>query len=366
MLSFGKNKDNQTVKNSRYNQVSVADEEIADVLLTEQNEAPLAAALVEPESNKGDDLIYELVVEPKSTATNEEALSENVNLNEQIEKLYREYEAINQQLEKSLVASQELTKQLEASKKVVKTSYMAVAVAGLAVLLAVGGIVVEINLQRDVTDLQNSIAALTGQVAVVKKEAVLKNQEMDKRVAQLNTKVEQIFAADNLENVLQVTRELRKQVSALASKNLAMMNIRNAADQPKEISLPSLKLSAEQLQTPQKLAANQATEKSFATDAVKLAQGDKLASANNGEHSDADGNWTVVFATLKNKKLAATTENKLKKAGIAVEIKEIKAKKHVWYRLEGKTFTNQQEAQTHAEQVRQTLGIKSAALIRTR
>lgn len=319
MVSFGKNKDDKAAEKLRYRYepTSVADKEIADVLLTGQNEPPLVAALVESDAdNKGDDVIYELVVEDEKdngNFANESANepSEAANLNEQVARLCHEYEVINQQLEKSLVASNDLTRQLEKSKKVVTASYVALGVAGLACLLGVGAIMTGISMQRDVDDLKSSLVTLTNQTTAAKQELTLKNQNLDGQIAQLHGKVDKVFADNNLESVLQVTQELKKQVNALANKNLAIMSSHNHSEKPQlkesKVSLPSLKLDS---------GAETATDKK-----------------------------QLLEKTAQNAKLPAFDD---------VEAIPAKQKKYRWHQSLGKKLKRQQKTQKHAEHVEKT------------
>lgn len=332
MVSFGKNKDEQATEKQkyRYEQTSVPDKEIADVLLTENNEPPLVAALAEPDGHED---IYELVVEEAKDNSNSASESEFANesletasLNEQVATLCREYEAINQQLEKSLIISNELAKQLEKSKKVVAAGYIALGIAGFACLLGVGAVVAGVSMERDVNDLRNSLAALANQTTVIKEQSTLKNQAIAGQIAQLNGKVDKIFASDNLNSVLQVTQELKKQVNALANKNLAIMN-----HQPKEskISLPSLKLNS-----------------------------DTQSAAVNNQQADKTAPATKVDETQK----------KAQDANPAVldDIETIpaKQKKHHWYQRLSKKFKRQQKAPKHAEHIDKTSKRPAPALPR--
>lgn len=364
MVSFGKNKDDKAVKKHRYRYdlPSEKEAEIADVLLTEQDEAPLAAALVEPVHSKDDEPIYELVLEEKTAAGNEAPSSATTSLNEQVEKLCREYEAVNQQLEKSLLASNELSKQLENSKKVVAASYIALSVAGLALLAGIGAVVMGINMQREAVDLRNSVAALNSQALVEKKQTALTNEKINAQIVELNDKVDKIFAVDNLDNVLQVTRELRKQVHALADKNLALMSNTQSrpvteAAKPDKMVQPALKADAgPALSRDKKSAVNQPVDEPVAakTETIKKTPEDKPQPDKN---ADSNAHWTVIVGTFKDKNLAKETVGKFKKAGLGVEIEQIKQKKQVWHRVVSKKFASKQDAQNYAEQMEKTLGI---------
>jgi hypothetical protein len=370
MVRFGKKDDKATkTQRYRYDLSSVADQEITDVLLTQKEEAPLAAALLESEMGKGDEVIYELVVEDKNTAEKESP--DTVGLSEQVEKLCREYEAINQQLAQSLVAANELSQQLEKSKKVVAASYVALAGAGLAFLVGIAAVVVGISMQRDVADLTNSVSALAAQTAVVKKDSTLTTKDMNARIAQLDEKVDKIFAMDNLDTVLQVTRELRKQVNALAHKNLAMMNLHDETTKAHKILLPSFKLNAEKpLQSDKKLSDTQRVDKSVLTtaqpDAAKKAQDDKLASVSNVANDAGNANWMVAFGTFKDSVLAKEAAHKFEKAGVLVDIIQLKNRKHPRYRVVSKAFKNKLDALNHADYIEKTLGFHSAVLTKTR
>ena len=259
MVSFRKNKDDKPTEKSRYHYdlPPKGNGEISDVLLTEEKEPPLVAALVETDNSKDDDVIYELVVDEKensldfqATDTSSEPSSaeilETQDLNDQVAKLCSEYAGINQQLEKSLTSSNELSRQLEKSRKVVTASYVALGIAGLACLLGIGTFVTTINMQRDVDDLKEMLATENAKIVTLKQEAIEKDKATDGQIVLLNEKVDKIFASNDLESVLQVTQELKKQVNALASKNLAAMenqsHLENHPPRESKVSLPSLKV----------------------------------------------------------------------------------------------------------------------------
>lgn len=307
MVSFGKNKDDKGTEKPRYRYdlPPEGSEGITDVLLTEEQAPPLVAALVEADSSKDDEVIYELVIDVKENSSDSPAADtppnqasnevlETPDLNAQVTKLCNEYAAINQQLEKSLMASNDLTKQLEKSKKVVTASYVALGVAGLACLLGIGTFVTGINMQRDVEDLKEMLATENTKILTLKQEAASKNQTLDGQIVQMNEKVDKIFASNDLGSVLQVTQELKKQVSALASKNLAAMASRNHQENhpPKEskISLPSLKVkSAEEPVSDKKTPANQS-----AKEPVPVAKTDTEKKSQNAKPSATDDETAAV------------------------------------------------------------------------
>lgn len=257
MVIFGKNQDSKAGRKHgyQYDMSLMADDVFVDVLLTERNAIPVKTKFWESETNKEDEVIYELVEEDKNTVPDETLeptdFTEPANLNEQVEKLCREYESINRQLEKSLIASDDLSKQLEKSKKGMAAGYIAMLIAGLAFLASAGAIVVVINMQRDLTDLKNSVAALVSQTAIVKTDTAMKIKEIDGQIAQLNDKIDKVFAVDNVNNVLQVTKELKKQVHDLASKKVALIDggsqPADGAAKPDKISLPSLEVGTKEL-----------------------------------------------------------------------------------------------------------------------
>lgn len=341
MVSFEKDKEEQITETYKYRYEPPPvedDEEIADVLLTESDEAPLVAALVEPDTHKDDEIIYELVVEEEkanvdaatdslktdsasSAATgsavessgtiSDSAYPENeameaASLNAQVTRLCQEYAAINQQLEKSLTASNELAKQLEKSKKLVAASYVALGIAGFSCLLGIGSVVAGVSMERDVNDLRSSLAALTNQVTVAKEESTLKNQAFNSQVTQLNEKVDKIFASDNLDSVLQVTQELKKQVNALANKNLAIMAGQRHSTPPQpKVSLPSLKVNAD---APP--AADKKPQPDKPVPAVKTE--DTPKKAEDAKHSAAD-NVEVVPLKQKIRRWRQNVSKKLKR-----------------------------------------------------
>lgn len=268
MVSFGKNKDDKMAEKSRYRseQDTAAAEEIADVLLTEKDDSPVVdpdVGSVAEDFDEFEDEEKMLGAEAETKLENES--SESASLNEQVKKLCYEYEAINQQLEKSLVASHDLTKQLENSKKAGSSGYIALGIAVLACLLAVGAIVTNINMQRDVDDLREVLATEQAKILTLKQEAATKDKVIAEQMVLLNEKVEKIFASNNLESVLQVTQELKKQVSALANKNLAAMTRHSQMEShptsESKVSLPSLKV-----ETPAKFVIEKAVSPPQATE----------------------------------------------------------------------------------------------------
>lgn len=265
MVSFGKNKDGKPAEKSRYRH-----DETADILLGENNNSPLFTAFAESDISKENTMMDNTVIKEVSSAQKTaETPSEVANLNEQVTKLCQEYATVNQQLEKSLWASENLSQQLEKSKKVVNSSYITLGIAGLACLLGIGTFIAGMSMQRDVDDLKQMLAAENAKIITFKQEAATKDKALDGQIALLNQKVDKIFAADNLDSVLQVTQELKKQVHALANKNLAAMAAQNHTDNHSKVSLPSLKAKpVEEVAFTKKTLDNPVAEKTIpATDA---------------------------------------------------------------------------------------------------
>jgi cell division protein FtsN len=470
MVSFGKGKDEKAGKKHRYDFDPVANDEIVDILLTEENhevsEPPLAAALIEPENSQDEEFIYDLVVkennlpsaqsepvtepelatkaepefesqpeteaelefesqpeaepeaefepetisEPEITDNRESTPEPQVtdelqlphSLAEQVANLSREYETINKQLEKSLLATHELTQQLAQSKNLSASHYLAMGVTSLAFLIAFGAVVASVNMERDVSDLKSSLNGLIAQTAAEKKQLAAKNKEIDNQIAQLNGKVNSIFAADNLDNVLQVTQELKKQVNALANKNLAILsnshnhlnNQTPKTDKAEKASLLALKSRDEgqpiakkdSLATPALLAAKSPlpsnaepektqpvkTESAKAeidnkpsetpkTDKIKAEEKPETTKPTDTEASKPE-HWALAFGTFRDKNLAQIAASKLKNSGVSVEVVEVKRKKIVFYRVVSKSFKSKKEARHHAAQVKKELGLYSAVV----
>jgi cell division protein FtsN len=342
MANFGQNKDDMAVNKHKNNTTSEINPEIAD-------EPSLDANLPDSE----EEVIYDLVAKNKN-ASNETLLAKN--LAEQVANLCQEYESINEKLEKSLLASEHLIKQLAQAKKHTG-NYTALIIAGVAVLIGAGAALAAIDMQRDVADLKSSLASLTQQLVLEKQQADAKSKDIDSKIAQLTDRADKVFSAENMDNVLQVTKELRKQMRALAGKNLSALNARNqfgeASNKPK-ISLPSLNLDAKELLQ----SKNDKSVPIAKVDAAKKAQDVKLAAVN----VEGQGNWIVTFGSFKDKTFAKNTADKLTTAGIPVEITQVKLKKQMGYRVMSRTFKNKPEAQNHADYVKKTLHINSVVL----
>lgn len=202
--------------------------------------------------NTEEEVIYDLVLKNKNTSTNDE-LQLTEALLEQVQKLCEQYESVNEKLEQSLISSDALNKQLEQSKKT-PPNHTALAIACTALLISVGTVFTVFDMQRDVTDFKTLLNSLTKQEVLEKKQTTLKIQELNKKIIQLSERVDKVFTIDNMDNVLQITRELRKQVNELANKKLSSLHSNHAPNQAREIILPSLKLTDEQIKAAQQLS----------------------------------------------------------------------------------------------------------------
>jgi len=173
-------------------------EEIADVLLKDSQ----SAAVSHPDED-----IYDLVDEAHPV---HEHPTENETLSEQVGHLCREYKTINLQLENSLAASDKLQKQLESTKKPGGIVYLTLTIAALALVGVAAVAAIGWQMQQKIANVQSSTLMA--------------------RLNQVDEKVNKIFEAENADDVLQVTRALKQQVSDLADKNQTL------ADAMEEIS----------------------------------------------------------------------------------------------------------------------------------
>jgi len=176
--------------------------EIADVLLEDSQ----STAVSHPDED-----IYDLIDEAHPV---HEHPTENETLSEQVGHLCREYKTINLQLENSLAASDKLQKQLEKSKKNSGIVYLTLTIAGLALV----GVA--------------AVAAIGWQMQ--QKLAKVESSTLMARLNQVDEKVNKIFKAENAEDVLQVTRALKEQVSDLADKNQTLTDAMEEISEPEE------------------------------------------------------------------------------------------------------------------------------------
>jgi hypothetical protein len=309
MASSGKNKNNPSPDNNTTDSTAAP---------SDDNQAA---------AEHDSEVIYELVAKAKNNPNSEQASVEN--LISQVERLCQEYAAVNEKLEHSLQTTHRLSQQLEQTQKT-KPAYLPLAVGGAAILIAIAALIFAVNIQRDVADAKKSLTALTDQMVADKNQTALKLNQMDGRLTQMTERVDSVFTADNLDNVLQITRELRQQINALANKKL--LNLHPELATPK-INLPSATL------TPEQLADKEAEKK---------ARQAKLAAA----HQAETGDWRATFLSLKDKATATARTNRLKSLGLQIDLTEAKLKKQLYYRIVSRSFKSREEAQSYAAQVK--------------
>jgi hypothetical protein len=175
-------------------------DEINDVLLEKRARTTAAQRATTDEE------IYELAAEDEiSDATHPHS---GDSLSEQVDQLCREYAAINLQLQNSLAASTKLNTQLENAQQGKASSHLALFVAALALV----GVAAIAAIGWEVYDKLTQVDTL---LATLQKQSADASQ-VTARLDAVDEKVSRIFAAENVDGVLQVTRALKAQVDKLA------------------------------------------------------------------------------------------------------------------------------------------------------
>ncbi len=179
-------------------------DEINDVLLEKR-------AKMSAQQAPHDEEIYELAAEDEIS----DAAHQSDSLSEQVDQLCREYAAINLQLQNSLAVSTKLNKQLENAKKRSASSHLALFIAALALIgvAAIAGIGWQ---------MQDKLAQVDMLLATLQKQSA-DASHVNARLDAVDEKVSRIFAAENVDGVLQVTRALKAQVDKLADSNNSVL-----------------------------------------------------------------------------------------------------------------------------------------------
>jgi len=317
-------------------------DEITDVLLIKEN--------IPPNLNKEDedDVVYELVED--LNANTKEDYETHASYAEQIEQLQQNQASMALDLEDAFAASDELARQLRKEKQTKRssvTSYVALTIAGLGLIIGVAVAFFSGSLQREVTQLTAAIERLE-----VHKHEGDEIKYLHARLDDLAIKIDSLLV---------------KKVETPAE------NKPNESE-PKPVSLTADdKIAAKPKKSPQKIIKETATDKKVVpkkADEKKTEKSSKLAvppvlDANALKKKPVDAKpklkkeWAVALGSYKNVSTATRNARKYQQQGVPTTVIKVNAQGQVWHRLLTKAFSSQQEAAHYASKVKVKLKIES-------
>lgn len=176
-------------KNNREQDNQHPEEEITDVLLMDENDIP--------QKEKVDDVIYELVVEDKEAAADAAMTSDadKNNSSAEITSLKQSHNTMKQQMEKMVATSDKLAKELirqRRSKQASITSYVALSMAGLALIIGLAAALFIANLHSDIKNHTDSIATLENHKHLASTNAPVDAEGINARIDELSTKFDML------------------------------------------------------------------------------------------------------------------------------------------------------------------------------
>jgi hypothetical protein len=342
MEDFAKNKtDNKQTTSKK--------EPITDVRLTKEH----------------NNVVYDLIEETDNNTTVDAS-----SLNEKIERLQHTQKSIALQLDDVVITVDKLTRQLKKEKQTRRasvTSYVALIMAGLALII---GLVVAFfvgSLQRDVNQLTAAVKQLEG----------LQTSSVDS----------QYIHAHRDDLALKIDSDLTKK-EAIATTTVSANKLNNLADQSvdnKIVATPTPKFLTEatqltsapnqksSLQNDAKLitAANQPSEKiltSKTSETLPITSKSQHSSGLSKKKSIINPpikkNWNVSIGSYRNVHTATKNANQYRKAGIPTTIVKVNRQGYVWHRLLTKSLRSKYQATLYAEQVKRKLNIDSVLVIK--
>ncbi len=320
---------------------SEKNDEITDVLLIKEDDSP--------DLNKDDkDIVYTLVENQKpSTEENSET---QMSYAEKIAQLQQVQDSMGLDLEDAFAASDELARELRKVKQTKKpsvTSYIALTIAGLALIITTIAALFLGSLQSDVTQLTTAIENLETR----------KHEEEDvkyihARLDDLVIKTDRILA-EKVDNALQnkPTEPDPKPVSSITNDEIV--------DKQKKDPLKTV-INTE---TDKKVISNK-VDKEKTTSLSKSSPPVVLKRPVSKNKSvtpkpKVKKEWAVALGSYKNASTAKKNAHKYQQQGIPTTVIKVNTQGQVWHRLLTKAFASQQEATRYTAEVKRKLKIES-------
>ncbi len=316
--------------------------EITDVLLIKEK--------VSPNSDKEneEDVVYELV-ENKNTRTKKVAETQT-SYAEQIAQLQQTQASMALDLEDAFAASDELARELRKVKQTKKssvTSYVALIIAGLALIIATIAAFFLGSLQSDITQLTTTIENLETR----------KHEEED--VKYLHARLDDLVIKTDRLLTEKVNSASQNKPNESESKPASLIADDNVIVKPKN-NLPK---TIKEIKTDKKAVQKKVDEKKNeklnkpATPPVLEPKVSKNKSV--VPKPKVKKEWTVALGSYKNASTAKKNARKYQQQGIPTTVIKVNAQGQVWHRLLTKAFASQQEATRYTAEVKRKLKIES-------
>ncbi len=352
-------------KTTAKNQARTKEDEIKNVLLIkEQRET-------NESTGNDEDIVYELV---------ENESINNESLYEQIKQLQQNQESMAEQLNDAFAASNKLARQLKKERQVRRasmTSYVALTMASLALIIGIAAAFFTGSLQSEMTKLKNTIATLKNHQHQEKNITAVDAKYIHARIDDLAIKLDKSLV-ENV-NVQEIIPSKKPQDNLIKQLDLLTTN-----DKPE---IKNEKPSTSNLSTTSELKPPVLTnllskEKSIDKNANKekrplINQDDNINKASDKlvlapevlknkiiKQPNTQKTWVVALGSYKNASTATRNANNYRNKGVTIIISKVNRQEQVWHRLLTKPFVSKQKASTYAEQVKRKLDIKTVWVIK--
>lgn len=321
---------------------STKGDEIKDVLLVKEGNAPDLSK--EDEEN----VVYELV-ENENVVTKEESETQ-VSYAEQIEQLQQIQASMALDLEDAFAASDELARQLRKEKQTKKssaTSYIALTIAGLGLIISAVAAFFSGSLQRDVTQLTSTIERLE-----VHKHEGDETKYLHARLDDLAIKYNSLL-------IKKVAVSAQNKLSNSAPKPILLKTDDNIEDKPKKSPQKIIKETIVDKKVVQKKADEKKTEKPNQLAVLPILETHPLKKKPIIAKPKLKKEWAVALGSYKNSLTATKNARKYQQQGVPTTVIKVNAQGQVWHRLLTKAFVSQQKAARYASEVKTKLKIES-------
>lgn len=342
------------------------------------------------------DIVYDLIEDQDAVPddTSRIAVVEK-SLKEQIKQLQQAQKSMTSQLKNALVVSDKLAKHLKKEKQgrqASVTSYVALTIAGLALIIGAAVAFFAGNLQRDVNTLITAVEQLSQPQQTNNKVSSADAKYIHARIDDLAIKIDNGLTGElavKTPTLLtnppdKLEKEPLSSTTAdevpIETKTVATKNLETVAKlTPTSKNLPSTKTPLDKtavLKQPDE-ALSPAIEKDNNEDKdlqapikeVLQTQPSKNKSANKSVNKSKatpsiKKNWVVGIGSYKNLVTATKNAHQYRKAGVPTTILKVNKQGQLWHRLLTKAFSSKQQATIYGEQVKRKLNIESILVIK--
>ncbi|MDQ7090541.1 MAG: SPOR domain-containing protein [Methylococcales bacterium] len=346
------------------------------------NVMPIKETNTSTSDHEEDEVVYELIEEKsdqvensavdESSAADENLAADENSWQEQIKQLQETQALMALQLESAFTASDRLARQLKKerhARRASVTSYVALTMGGLALIIGATSAFFAGSLQRDVTELSTTISTLEQHKHPSDPINVASTKYIHARLDDLAIKLNKVFAE---QEATEKKAKLSSSVTNLPDKE----NKNKAVVKPKTITPPILETTvpAKIIKLEDKTVKKNLTTEPIAKPPTIKPQEKKEPIRKPKVQTELipdviknkpeikpviKKEWVVALGSYKNSLTASKNANEYRKAGVPVVISKVNTQGQTWHRLLTKPFSSQQEATLYAERVKNQLKIES-------